>query len=223
MSLASVLLSPCFAQFEKGDIKVGGALCFQRTGSRTVNSTTDKDPTKVGFRFMPQVGYFLANNTSIGGFLDFDLSTTINYIEDVDGDEIKLKDKDNFIGIGPELNHYRFIGEKQWFAIYGYAAFAFGTGGGKFEIYNALNDEIVSTDKNRSMQFYVGAAPGMIFMPQDWFFFDIRFDGFGLWYNYEVEKEEGTDIKNKQSYLKIGGNLNELFLTNTKVGAAFVF
>ncbi|HXH17453.1 MAG TPA: hypothetical protein VNJ07_00090 [Chitinophagales bacterium] len=223
MSWVSLMLTPVFAQFEKGNIIAGGALCFQRTGSRTVNGSTVKGPTDVGFRFMPHVGYFFADNTTIGGFLDFDLSTTITYQDDVNGDEIKLKDKDNFIGIGPELYHFRLIGEKKWFGIYGYAAFAFGTGGGKYETYNFLNDEIVSTDKNRSMQLYVGAAPGMVFMPQDWFFFDIRFDGFGLWYNYEVEKQEGTDIKNKQSYLKIGGSLNELFLTDTKVGAHFVF
>lgn len=215
------MLSPCFAQFEKGDIKLGGAFCFQRSGSRSADSITVKNPVYANFRFMPQVDYFFAKNTSIGGFLDFDLSSTARFQNDVNGDELKLKDKDNFIGVGPAFYHYRFIGEKEWFAIYGFAGLAFGTSGGKTESYNGT--EVVSSDKNRSMEIYVGAAPGMIFMPQDWFFFDVRFDGFGLWYNYEVEKVEGTDTKNKSSYFKLGGSLNELFLSNTKVGVSFVF
>jgi hypothetical protein len=63
--------------------------------------------------------------------------------------------------------------------------------------------------------------PGMIFMPADWFFFDVRFGGFGIEYDYSVTKDD--DHKHTASHFRIGGNLNELFFGNTAVGAHFVF
>ena len=225
MSLASMIISSSFAQFVKGDNKIGGIFNLSMSGTKTTdNDTTIKGPKTVGFEFQPQYGYFITDKTCIGAFIDINLSHTTTR-ETHNGGVVKLKDKTSKFGIGPEISHFRFIGEKQKFAIYATAGLGFTTSGGKVEHWDFINNEVVSADKDRTTGLSLWAAPGMIYAPEHWFFFDVRFDGFGIWYNYSSTKVEASTngTKNKSSSLQIGGNLNELFLTNTKVGVSFEF
>ena len=225
MSLVSLTLTPGFAQFTKGDHKIGGIFNISYDGSKTKKDTPDttiKGSRTFDFHFMPDYGYFIDDNTCIGAFIDIHPSHTTRFQSDNDGDEIKVKDKTMGFGIGPQISHFRFLGEKKKFGIYGSAGLGFTMEGGKVESYNGVKDEIESADKNRKIGVDVWWAPGMVYMPADWFFFNVRFDGLGIEYSYTSEKDEGTSDKYKTSHFRFGGDLNELFLTHTYVGVSFI-
>lgn len=225
MSVVSAMLTPGFAQFTKGDNKFGGIFNIMLDGSKTKYDdpdTTIKHDRSFAFHLKPEYGYFISDNTCVGAFIDINPSHVTRFQRDRNGDEIKVKDKTMAFGIGPEIVHFRFLGEKNKFGIYGSAGLAFTLEGGKQESYDPVEDEIDSSDKNRKIGVKLQLSPGMIYMPADWFFFNVRFDGLGIEYHYTSEKDAVTDDKDKASHLRFGGNLNELFLTHTYVGVAFI-
>ena len=106
MKKITILLATCFitlgayAQFEKGNKLVGGALGADFTTNKTkYDGSTFTNGQYVSFSLDPQIAYFVIDNLAVGGALGFSTDT---YKED-DSD---YKSVDNEITIQPVVRYY---------------------------------------------------------------------------------------------------------------------
>ncbi len=224
IGIASLMFTPGFAQFGDGDFILGGSFVIKSDGEKTDDGTNvTKDPKYFEFSVGPHLHYMLTDNISIGGEIFFDRMRTTTYVYPAPDDEVKEKDTQIGIGYGPIARYWWQIGEKKKFGLFAEAGFSHSYHSGKDETYDYINDAVISVDTDRMNRISLHVLPGMFYAPAECFFFEVSFGGFGLWYNNEITKVEGTDTKIKDSYFKVGGDLDELFFGSTAIGINVVF
>lgn len=225
MGIVSLMFAPSFAHVGDGDLILGGAFSILSDGKKTDDgNNVFKSPKTFRFILGPHVHYMLSDDFSVGGKVFVDMSKTTNFEYDPLDPENEQKEKDSQtgFGIGPVARYWWHIGEKRQFGLFAEAGFTFATYGGKDEEYDFGTDELTSVDDDRMHRISLYIVPGMFYAPTERFFFEVTFGGFGLWYNNDITKVEGTDTKIKDGYFKLGGDLDELFFGNTAVGINFI-
>lgn len=226
-ALVSLLFVPAFAQPADGDIILGGSFRIQTDGDKTKNEDGDvlKDYKDFQFNIGPKVHFMLTEHISVGGQVFFDMmaNSEFEYYQGNLDEERKITDKSTGFGLGPAARYWWQIGEKKKFGLFAEAGLGFSTYKTIDEDYDAFNDEITIDSEGRTNRVYLYAVPGMYFAPAKCFFFEVSFNGFGLWYFNDTYKAEGSEDKFKSGYLDVGGDLSEIFFGDTQVGFNLIF
>ena len=222
LMVASITL--CFSQLPSGTMSLGGALEIGANGTKWEQSSGDmRDPRSFDFKIAPSFGYFFNDNISIGGAFGVDLQKTTDFTNDVNSNEIKLKNKSNSIWAGPELNCYHPLIDSKKFGIIGQSSLGYGCSGGENESYDFFNDEIIVTKANRHNYLFLSAVPGLYYAPKECIVLTFIFSGLSLNYQYDVEKVRDSDDKHKTHNFNLGGDLDNISkLSRVQVGARVI-
>lgn len=227
LTCAIACFASVFAQPADGDIILGGSFRIQTDGDKVKNENGDvfKDYKDFQFTIGPKVHYMITEHISVGGTVFFDMVANSEfeyYLGDPD-EERKITDKSTGFGIGPVARYWWQIGEKKKFGLFAEGGVGFSTYKTVDEEYDYLTDEVVIDSEGRTNRISLYAVPGMYYAPAKCFFFEVAFNGFGLWYHHDTYKAEGSESKLKSGYLDVGGDLSELFFGDTQIGFNLIF
>lgn len=136
MAAAGLLSMTATAQWEQGNLLVGGASSLSiQTGSSTIDVDGEEadGPKSFDFGLNPTFGYFVADGLAVGLMVDISNSSTTSTTE-VGDDEFETQSKAGTLGVGPMVRYY--IGDSG----------LFGQGYVTFGSISSQSDELVLND-----------------------------------------------------------------------------
>jgi hypothetical protein len=158
-----LVFSTTYAQFKKGDIMIGASLASLSYNSGSsdvsfpnVNGYTSKT-TSFAIRIEPTIGFFISENTAVGGALN--ITPSGQKVRYMDAGTTFQEDKmNNFnLGLGAFVRHYF---NKSTFMPFGQLGLNAGTSSGTtegFKFYDAAIDYVVRYNGKSSAGFFANS------------------------------------------------------------------
>ena len=174
-------------------VYVGGNVSFSATAiDQTVDNTTTEVGRTTSFSILPEAGYFLADDLSVGGKVGISLQRQNTNPGGDDNISSLLR-----FHISPYVRKYFSLGDKLY--LYGEGGVSFATGTEKNTVGGTTSDGPTVTD------FSVAIAPGMEYKVSDRF--AVNMDLGGLGYTIHKTTSSGnpeTITKDKRFYFNAG-------------------
>lgn len=179
LSAALLVSTFSFAQFEKGDIQLGGNVTWIKSEFRGFEATT--------INVLPRAGLFVSNNVSVG--LNIGYSNQISDVFDIQSGNLQERSEAQFL-IGAYARFHKGLSDQ--FYLYLQPSFVIGTG--DLEVGDVTTGDVSSIN--------VGVSPGLTYFLSPKFALEMSINA--LTYQ-KVEIEGGNNPENRESY---GLNLN---------------
>ncbi len=225
-SIALLAGSVCFAQFEKGNLKVGGELELSVKTSDSDNNIADDDYRNIGFDFAPHAGFFLCESFCVGGGISVGYDVETYNIEEYGifgRKQIELSDKAVNFGIAPGVEYYYGFGEKKKVGLTARGSIGYTLRSGSYEQYDNLNDRVDVLDY-LSNSIGIMVVPGVYYRPTPCLMLAMKLGGFRVAYRYSVTDYSTENYIDKSHKFNFGGNFDKLwYLDQTAIGVSYIF
>lgn len=140
------------AQTSSGNMMVGGAFSISSTSYQS-----NSDVGNSSLKFLPNFGFFVADNFAVGAQLSLESSTTDNGVS---------KTETTSIGFGPYARFYKFTSNEN-FAFFGEASFLLTSG----------NTDVTPGGETKSSSVSFAISPGFSYFFTKRWAFDLAFQG----------------------------------------------
>ena len=185
--IALLLNGSLYGQIARGIKQTGGELLLN------ISSTNDGASETNEFTFIPNFGYFISDQLSVGGGVGFKIK----------GEEFDNTERfSSAVLIAPFARYHIPVSEN--FLFFGQGTISFQPGTVNTE--RRIGNETIKT-KNRSFGFRMGVTPGIVFFLNDHFGLEAGL-GFVGYESYGSKAEEGNEWINEYRRFKIDFGVN---------------
>jgi len=200
------------ANINSGGLLFGGTFGFNGNSSKfTSSSSTFDGPKTTNLNITPLAGYVLNRMLILGLSLGYVSTATKTMDEDIDGNEIELKDKTGQFVVRPGIAFYNQLVRNLYFVTTFYIGMGFGSATNEF--YDSSNG--ISSYKDNLSSFQLALTASLVyFVAASW---ALTLSYGSLYYNSSTQTDS-EDSNNKLSTTSYGLDLS---LATIQIGLIF--